>query len=318
MTSAWCCSPHRAAPGAARPRPVRPHAAAVGLQDVPAYGIADVNCAALFRAVELAEGWLGHFPRRAVLALAGDLASFIPEARRFPGPRPWVTPRSPSCCAARMCPTACGGGPGARTPAFPGHAHERRGGDGLQWCLRRAAGEVIDDALAGPGGRRRRRLHPAEQRQRADVDVFAPSATSLRADLHGPDPAIGHTITTDAFQPRDGGAVGSHPPRDRRLLSGWGLQLVRGDGRRGHRRGGAVMTAAPARAPPGDAAAAVRNAGYADGPVGAALAELARCVADSALVCSPDRVATSWVRRSSSRSTTLSWTSAGIVATTSI
>ena len=75
------------------------------------------------------------------------------------------------------------------------------------------------------------------------------------------------------------------------------------------------MTAAPARVP-GDAAAAVRDAGYADGPV-AALAELARCVADSALVCGPTGWA-SWVRRSSSRSTTLSWTSAGIVATTSI
>jgi 3-oxoacyl-[acyl-carrier-protein] synthase-3 len=56
-----------------------------GLQDVAAYGVAHVNCAALFRAAEVAEAWLGHHPDRSVLVLAGDHASYMPQARMVPG-----------------------------------------------------------------------------------------------------------------------------------------------------------------------------------------------------------------------------------------
>jgi 3-oxoacyl-[acyl-carrier-protein] synthase III len=59
--------------------------ATAALDHLPAYGVAHVNCAALFRALELAQAWLGHFPRRSVLVLAGDHASFIPQARLVPG-----------------------------------------------------------------------------------------------------------------------------------------------------------------------------------------------------------------------------------------
>jgi 3-oxoacyl-[acyl-carrier-protein] synthase-3 len=56
-----------------------------GLEDRPSFGISHVNCSALFRAIEVAEVYVERFPSRAVLVLAGDHASFIPQARLIPG-----------------------------------------------------------------------------------------------------------------------------------------------------------------------------------------------------------------------------------------
>jgi 3-oxoacyl-[acyl-carrier-protein] synthase-3 len=56
-----------------------------GLEDRPSFGIAHVNCSALFRAIELAQIYVERFPSREVLVLAGDHVSFMAQARLVPG-----------------------------------------------------------------------------------------------------------------------------------------------------------------------------------------------------------------------------------------
>lgn len=199
---------------------------AVGLQDVPAYGIAHVNCAALFRAVELAEGWLGHFPRRAVLALAGDLASFIPEARLLPGASAMGDAAIAFLLRRTHVPYRLRGRAWRQDTRFHRgmrmNAEEAMAFNGVYVGL---LGEVIDDALAAAG------------LTLADVDCILPNNVNVLTwtrfarerdfdcerifmDLI---PAIGHTMTTDAFVNLEMAARwGRIRPGDRCLLVGVG------------------------------------------------------------------------------------------------
>ena len=55
------------------------------LAHLPSYGVGQLNCCALFRALELAATYVHRTPGRAVLVLAGDYAGLLPEMRLLPG-----------------------------------------------------------------------------------------------------------------------------------------------------------------------------------------------------------------------------------------
>jgi 3-oxoacyl-[acyl-carrier-protein] synthase III len=56
-----------------------------GLEHLPCYGVAHLNCTSLFRATQLAQAYVEQFPDRAVLVLGGDHTTFMRQARILPG-----------------------------------------------------------------------------------------------------------------------------------------------------------------------------------------------------------------------------------------
>jgi 3-oxoacyl-[acyl-carrier-protein] synthase-3 len=173
-----------------------------GLDDVAAYGIAHVNCAALFRAADVAQAWLQHHRDQAVLVLAGDHASYMPRARLVPG----VSVMGDAAAAFLMRRTAVryrllGRAWRQETRFHRGlrmNTEEAREFNGQYLSL---LSGVIDDCLASAGIALEAVDHILPNNVNELTWVMFARERSFPKERIFMDliPTIGHTMTTDAF-----------------------------------------------------------------------------------------------------------------------
>jgi 3-oxoacyl-[acyl-carrier-protein] synthase-3 len=198
-----------------------------GLDHLPRYGVAHVNCSALFRALQLACTYLERFPGRTVLVLAGDHASSLRQGRVMPG----ITAIGDAAIAflVRPAPYRYRWLSAAWRQETAFHRGLQMGQDEAK-AFNAVYAELLVDVVGTCLGRAGLALD--------DVDLILPhnvnemtwvrfareagfSKSRIFLDLI---PEIGHTLTTDAFLNLEAAMRhGRLAPGDRAVLTGVGL-----------------------------------------------------------------------------------------------